>query len=119
MTEINVKVKPSKHAPRLSRSHLNELRGELEPRFGDVALVISELVTNSVRYGGGSEAISVEVEASESRIRVEVTDQGPGFSKTDKRNGGMGLDIVERIADRWGVDNRGGCRVWVEIAKET
>ena len=29
----------------------------------------------------------------------------------------MGLDIVDKIADRWGVDNNGICTVWVEISK--
>lgn len=117
MKEINVEVEPSVHAPRISRRHLSELRSALEPRFGDVALVVSELVTNSVLHGDGSASISVEVEASSDQIRVEVVDQGPCFPKTIDRNGGMGLDIIDRIADRWGVDDHGGCRVWVEIAK--
>lgn len=117
MREITVEVEPSVHAPRISRRRLNELRAALEPRFGDVALVVSELVTNSVRHGDGSSSISVEVEASPDHIRVEVVDQGPCFPKSIDRKGGMGLDIIDQIADRWGVDDHGGCRVWVEIAK--
>ncbi len=117
MTEITLKVEPGAEAPRESRSHLSELRAELEPRFGDVALVLSELVTNSVRHGGGEHLISVGVETSTESIRVEVTDYGPCFSKDGPRNGGMGLDIVDRIADRWGVIGDGGCTVWVEMSK--
>ena len=117
MTEITLKVEPNVEAPRVSRGLLAELKDDLEPRFNDVALVLSELVTNSVRHAGAEDEISVELETSEENIRVEVTDHGPCFSKEGPRNGGMGLDIVDKIADRWGVDNNGICTVWVEISK--
>ncbi len=118
MTEITLKVEPDAQAPSLSRSRLSELRDDLGPRYSDVALVLSELVTNSVRHGGDTDNISVGVETSERSIRVEVTDHGPCFTKEEPRNGGMGLDIVDQIADRWGVNSNGGCTVWVEISKE-
>ena len=117
MTEITLKVESDVEAPRLSRSYLKEFKNDLEPRFNDVALVLSELVTNSVRHGDGNDEISVGLETSEENIRVEVTDHGPCFAKDDPRNGGMGLDIVDKIADRWGVENNGMCTVWVEISK--
>ncbi len=117
MTEITLTVESGAQAPRVTRSHLYELRADLEPKFHDVALVLSELVTNSVQHGGADAEISVEVEASEARIRIEVSDHGPCFSKEGPRNGGMGLDIVDRIADRWGVTGDGRCTVWVEISK--
>ncbi len=113
-----MKVESGTQAPRLSRSYLDELRADLEPRFDDVALVLSELVTNSVRHSGATDDISVEIEASEERIRIEVTDHGPCFSKEDPRNGGMGLAIVDQVADRWGIDGDGKCTVWVEISKQ-
>lgn len=113
-----MKVEPDVEAPRLSRSYLIEFKDQLEPRFNDVALVLSELVTNSVRHGNGDDEISVQLEASEENIRVEVTDHGPCFAKEGPRNGGMGLDIVDKIADRWGVENNGVCTVWVEISKQ-
>ncbi len=119
MTEFTLKVEPDAQAPRLSRKRLNDVRADLEPRYSDVALVLSELVTNSVRHGGDSDGISVEVETSDRKIRVEVTDHGPCFTKEEPRNGGMGLDIVDQIADKWGVTSNGGCTVWVEISKES
>jgi hypothetical protein len=27
----------------------------------------------------------------------------------------MGLRIVSRVADAWGIDNDGACTVWVEV----
>lgn len=118
MREITLQVEPTTQAPRLSRGQLAEIRSALEPKFDDVAVVISELVTNSVRYGTGTDDISVQVEASEDRIRVEVSDSGPGFDKDAPRGDGMGLDIVDRIADRWGVSFNSRCTVWAEIARE-
>lgn len=117
MTEITLQVEPNRHAPRVSRLHLDGMRPALEPRFDDVAVVISELVTNSVRYGRGTGDIGVLVEASERHIRVEVSDTGPCFDKGTPRGEGMGLAIVDRIAERWGVDNESKCTVWVEIAR--
>lgn len=117
MTAITVTVEPDARAPRVSRGYLDEFRADLEPRFNDVALVLSELVTNSVRHGGAVAQISVEVQTSETLIRIEVTDRGPCFSELDPRHGGMGLDIVDRLADRWGVVADDGCTVWAEISK--
>ena len=117
MSEITLQVEPNDLAPRVSRSHLDELRSDLGTRFSDVAIVVSELVTNSVRHSNGYDEISVEVETSKDRIWVRVTDQGPCFSKEEPRNGGMGLDIVDQIADEWGIKSSSGCQVWVEISK--
>lgn len=118
MQEITLRVEPSTQAPRVSRSHLGELRHALGSRFDDVEMVLSELVTNSVRHGNGSGEISVEVGVSDATIRVQVTDQGPCFAKEDPRGEGMGLTIVDKIAERWGVERDTGCTVWVEIARE-
>lgn len=93
------------------------MKPALEPRFDDVAVVISELVTNSVLHGMGTANIGVTVEAAEDRIRVEVSDCGPCFDKSTPRGEGMGLDIVDRIADSWGVTHESNCTVWVEIPR--
>lgn len=119
MKEIKLHLEPSAHAPRMSRSGLIELQHDLEPKFSDVAIVVSELVTNSVKHGDGTGDISVEVETDVDRIVVTVSDQGPCFAKGDPRNGGMGLAIIDQIAQSWGVEHDNGCRVWVEISKAT
>jgi anti-sigma regulatory factor (Ser/Thr protein kinase) len=92
------------------------MKALLEPRYDDVVLVVSELVSNSVRHGA-SEGIDVKVTARSGRIRVEVTDQGPGFSVDDPRGEGLGLTIVEKLADRWGMKNgRRRFTVWAELS---
>jgi anti-sigma regulatory factor (Ser/Thr protein kinase) len=115
MIETTLQVKADATAPRISRTHLNEIRDDLGNRFEDVELVVSELVTNSVRHAEGD--IQVVVRRLPGKIRIEVTDQGPGFTSDTPRGEGMGLNIVERIADNWGIEIEGGCRVWVELGQ--
>jgi anti-sigma regulatory factor (Ser/Thr protein kinase) len=99
----------------------------IEPRvdvdlMADVRLLVSELVTNSVRHADmpppGS--VSVEVSLDSRKIHVEVRDTGPGFEPRGRRAGqskagGWGLFLVERLADRWGVVRNNFTRVWFEI----
>lgn len=90
----------------------------------DVRLLVSELVTNSVRHAGMSESEDVHILLScrDDVIRVEVSDTGPGFDAPSRpsprpdRAGGWGLVFLDRISDRWGVDSvPRGTRVWFEI----
>jgi anti-sigma regulatory factor (Ser/Thr protein kinase) len=88
----------------------------------DIRLLVSELVTNSVRHSGTASGASVRLTvASRGRsVRVEVIDAGRGFDpkpRTKPRDeaGGWGLHLVERIASRWGVTKSRGARVWFEI----
>ena len=75
-------------------------------------LLVSELVTNSVRHAGACDAIRlvVHVGARDRRLRVEVRDRGRGFDPAELAGGspaagaGFGLAMVDALADRWGVD---------------
>lgn len=116
MDEVTLQVQAGINAPGLSRSHLKDMKPALGARFEDVLLVVSELVSNSVRHGV-SDDIDVRVATSrDGRIRVEVTDDGPGFSIDDPRGEGLGLSIVEKISDRWGMqDGKQKFTVWAEL----
>jgi hypothetical protein len=52
---------------------------------------------------------------------VDVTDHGDGFAApaapTPGRASGWGLFMVDRLADRWGVDTEGTTRVWFELVR--
>lgn len=116
MVVMTLQVESNTEAPSLSRSRLASVRSKLEPRYEDVVLVVSELVTNSVRHGS-STGIDVKVTAQEGRIRVEVADDGPGFSPDAPRGEGLGLSIVEKVADRWGLhEDRSRFTVWAELS---
>jgi anti-sigma regulatory factor (Ser/Thr protein kinase) len=88
----------------------------------DAMLLTSELVTNAVRHAGhaAEDPIEVTVSLDQRSLRVSVRDRGPGFDpdELDARSdeGGWGLDLVEKLSSRWGVD-RGelGTDVWFEM----
>jgi two-component sensor histidine kinase len=86
-------------------------------RTGEVKLIVSELVTNSIEHAelGAGDRIEVLARVDQrGALHVEVRDPGPG-PPPDARSG-MGWRILERMADRWGVDRRDGqSRVWFEL----
>jgi two-component sensor histidine kinase len=86
-------------------------------RTGDVKLIVSELVTNSVEHADLTASDRIEVLVTvdpRGALHVEVRDPGPG-PPPDARSG-MGWRILERVADRWGVEHRDGkARVWFEL----
>jgi integral membrane sensor domain MASE1/anti-sigma regulatory factor (Ser/Thr protein kinase) len=100
---------------------------ELEPWLAhaaltDAGLLVSELVTNSIRHAHTPASAWVEVQASVlgDRVRVEVRDHGPGFEPSElvpnrESTSGWGLYLVDQLADRWGVTTTSGTRVWFEI----
>lgn len=119
MDEMTVQVDSDVNAPRLSRSHLESMKASLGERYDDVVLVVSELVSNSVRHGS-SNGIDLHVRANSRRIRVEVTDDGPGFALDVPRGDGLGLVIVEKLADQWGMkDGSRKFTVWAELSTES
>jgi len=89
---------------------------DLEPRYEDVLLVVSELMSNSVRRSESTE-IDLKVEAQDGQIRIEVSDDGPGFTHETPRGEGMGLTIVEKLSERWGLVSGVRFTVWAELTK--
>ena len=84
-----------------------------------VCLLVSEVVTNSVRHAGmrPQDRIVLAARFTDDWARVEVRDTGPGFDP-DVRHGaqGYGLRMLDTLAARWGVDHDDqGTRVWFEI----
>jgi anti-sigma regulatory factor (Ser/Thr protein kinase) len=77
--------------------------GQPETWSGDVVLVVSELVTNSVRAGAGH--IDVDLRADARRIDLRVADDAPGWptprNATLDDLDGRGLAIVDELAHRW------------------
>lgn len=86
-----------------------------------VSLLVTELVTNALRHADHPpRTIDVHLESSRDRVRVDVTNQGQGFtwdpdSVDLKSPGGMGLMLVDKLAARWGVEGDGCTHVWLEI----
>ena len=114
-------------APREARHAIREtLSGSLsEQALVDVELLVSELTTNSVRHGGCDEQDELAIEAAR---RAAITCTSPsatadrGFAsavpeKPDlEQAGGFGLVLLDRLADRWGVQRGSPFCVWFELA---
>jgi PAS domain S-box-containing protein len=125
--ELNLRLAGGAHAPAVARAALDSSLppGALDAEHAHTArLLVSEIVTNSVRHGGAGEDgwIGLDVAISPAALRVEVTDHGPGFTPAPVRPpaddpGGRGLYLVEQMADRWG-HAEAGTRVWFEVDRE-
>lgn len=113
------------HAARVARRRVGRLLGDRlgEQDLHDVEVLVSEIVTNAVRHGGAGpdETIIVHVAMSADCLRVEVCDQGPGFTAPDAPQtradgGGNGLLLLSRLSSAWGVAGDDGTCVWFERA---
>ena len=104
---------------RRSLATLGDLNGQL---METLRLLVTELVTNSVRHAR-ADTVLLRVLVGRSAIRTEVTDAGPGFDPAETASlssdrTGWGLFLVERLATRWGVNsNSDGTRVWFELRR--
>ena len=93
-------------------------------RLDDVELLVSELASNSVRHcDAGSGRLSMEANVSARSVRLRVCDEGHGFEEPEQPaphadgDGGFGLVLLDRLADRWGVQRNGGFCVWFEVGR--
>ena len=117
-----MEIEPGPEAASEARTALAALDGMIERNaLDDVRLLVSELVTNSVRHSGAPGAkVRLDVVGDDRTVRVEVSDGGRGFeprarTKAHDEVGGWGLHLVERIAARWGVQTGRRTRVWFEL----
>ena len=83
-------------------------------------LLVSELVTNSVRHARDSDAITLELEGAETWLRIEVQDADPRWPQPRTPAGfdesGFGFVLVDALAGKWGVrETATGKAVWAEL----
>lgn len=113
-------------APAAARAAIGELRDDLgEARFRACELLVSELVTNVVRHAPGRSAwgaADMRVRVYPDRVRIEVRDDGPGFTPHERADGqdpgsGWGLHIVREMSDDWGIEPGLQNCVWFELAR--
>lgn len=119
-TQLSVELPRTPRAASLARRAVDGLEGRVDPSLlPDVRLLVSELITNSVKYGGDG-PVRLEVQASAEAVRAEIVDQGAGFTPEQRdredldKVGGWGLHLVERLTSRWGT-YEGSTHVWFEI----
>ncbi|MGW3517871.1 SpoIIE family protein phosphatase [Streptomyces hydrogenans] len=103
-------------ARRLARRAL--ARWDLEELTDSVELLISEVVTNAVRYA--ERPVTLRLLKTDV-LRCEVGDDSPQLPRQRRARetdeGGRGLFLVNRLARRWGATRlSGGKVVWFELA---
>jgi serine phosphatase RsbU (regulator of sigma subunit)/anti-sigma regulatory factor (Ser/Thr protein kinase) len=110
-------------APARARAHVSALLRQWRARNDvrdDVALMVSELVTNAVRFASGP--VTVRLIRAGHGLLCEVGDTGNGRPRLRRGDllddGGRGLQIVHRLTTRWGVRwTDTGKVVWAEVAR--
>jgi|SRR5215213_3518312 len=93
------------------------------PVVEDVALLVTELVANGVRHGdaGSDSTLHLRLEGRRPCLHVEVANPDVAAGVPARRSpdlaggGGIGLNLVERLASRWGVRSRPQTTVWFEL----
>jgi anti-sigma regulatory factor (Ser/Thr protein kinase) len=110
-----------------ARRAIARLRADLDPPLMEtLRLLVTELVTNSVRHTD-CDGLTLRIAIGKSAVITEVADDGPTFdleslTAEDGRGGdpdaGWGLFLVQRLARNWGVKEEGNSkRVWFELGR--
>jgi anti-sigma regulatory factor (Ser/Thr protein kinase) len=124
---LHLQLRPGPEAAGEGRHALDRLEGSLDnAQLSELQLLVTELLTNSIRHGVDDRGwIMLDVELYSNAVRVVVTDSGPGFEPEQPRPtphvdrpGGWGLCLVDRLADRWGVDRGNRTAVWFELDRQ-
>ncbi|HEX6711725.1 MAG TPA: ATP-binding protein [Thermoleophilaceae bacterium] len=115
------RVPPDADGVRAARGHVRDALASItDPEtLGRVELVVSELVTNSVRHGPGH-PITLRLAASDAgEILGTVEDQGAGVVALRDQDrsaiGGLGLVLVDALTTAWGV-HPDSTHVWFKLA---
>jgi anti-sigma regulatory factor (Ser/Thr protein kinase) len=111
-----------------ARRAIANLRADLDPPLMEtLRLLVTELVTNSVRHTE-CDSLILRVAIGKAAVLTEVADEGPRFDaeaalqaeQPDIRgaDAGWGLFLVQRLAKDWGVKDEGRSkRVWFELGR--
>ena len=119
--QFSFQFPPADDAPAQARAALEVFDQILSPEvLEDVQLVVSELVTNSVKFGPARSITLALSITGDGIVKGEVIDQGDGeqakieMTPEPTVDGGWGLHLVEQVATKWGV-REGSTHVWFEI----
>jgi anti-sigma regulatory factor (Ser/Thr protein kinase) len=121
---LELELEQSREAPSQARGAIagfSENRDIDAATLATLTLLVSEIVTNAVTHPeletpGG---IRLAARIAAGVIRVEVTDEGSGFTPRRRDPGrsdrGYGLYLLDKQASAWGVERHTGNTVWFEL----
>jgi anti-sigma regulatory factor (Ser/Thr protein kinase) len=122
---LDFRLRATRKAATEARRALSQLRLPLPLAF-DAQLLVSELVTNSVRHAGlgRDDLLRITADWSRDRLMVYVRDGGRAtraslvsgsIRPAPGAESGWGLYLVDRLASRWGTAAGG---YWFELRPE-
>lgn len=121
--DLTIEVPNDAAAPAIARQFVRDHSDHLPPELiADAALLVTELVTNAVRYG--RPRITVRITLDPPRLGVLVRDEGADLPPREpvqppmESAAGRGLVIVDRVSSDWGVVpaiTSSGKTVWFEL----
>ncbi|MFL6060638.1 MAG: SpoIIE family protein phosphatase [Marmoricola sp.] len=106
-------VTADEQAPSAARAFVQECLRELpyagQPPVDEIVLVVSELVTNSVK--AGASRVDLDLAVTPGALDLVVTDDADGWptvrAATSEALGGRGLAIVETLVGTWSATSSG------------
>ncbi len=115
-TELLSSLEAASQARRVVRDLLRQ--GQRPELVETACLLTSELVANAVTHAGAP--VELVADLDRARLAVEVIDSSPRDpargQPTPMATSGRGLDLVDRLADSWGVTHvRPGKSVWFAL----
>jgi anti-sigma regulatory factor (Ser/Thr protein kinase) len=114
---------PTAGAPGQARQAVKDTLSDRSKETVETAsLLVSELVTNSLRHGNAilNASVVLRIAQHDHVIRIEVVDWGRGFDYSRRSEpldhaGGWGLYLVEQLSSRWGIEKGTPNVVWFEL----
>jgi len=123
--QFSFQFPPADEAPAQARAALEVFDQILAPDvLEDLQLVVSELVTNSVKFGPKRSITLALAISGGGVVEGEVIDQGDGerakveMTTEPTVDGGWGLHLVDQVAQSWGV-HEGSTHVWFQIGPQS
>jgi hypothetical protein len=109
-----------------AREAVDELAGLVDDAaLYDMRLLVTEVVGSRVRQPAWSPGawLELDIDVDQRRVRVEVTDMGQHwvfervpFSFEPEASSGWSLYLVDRLADRWGIERtESTVGLWFEV----
>jgi anti-sigma regulatory factor (Ser/Thr protein kinase) len=106
-----------RHARKLVADLVGRLNGLAVRRSDDLALVVSEMVSNAVQHAPPGK-LEVRAIATDHMIRLEVSDTGTQPFERGKHEApgqDMGLAVIDALSDRFAVEQNPETLVWCEF----
>jgi anti-sigma regulatory factor (Ser/Thr protein kinase) len=122
--DVELSIPLSALAPRAARLLLADVIDVSEPALPVAQLLLSEVLSNSVRESrlAPNSPMRVRVTTDPGTIRIELEDAGFGFtlppSPGQPSEESWALYLVSYLADQWGIDRPDNAtHVWFEIKR--